>query len=77
MKEIFNIRYYILFVLFMVTIVLVLGEVSDDVDNWMGTFIVGKSVGFLCGYIGYKLTMFWDARGKIPYISNELNDDEA
>lgn len=78
-KEIFNYRYYVLFALFFTSVVFIFGERVEDMPifKWVYLFVADKAFGFLCGYAVYRLVKFWDSKGKIPFISKTINEDEA
>ena len=45
-------------------------EPSDD-STWFRVFFISKGLALLLGYATYRLCRYWEARGYLP----ELNED--
>ena len=75
MKKILtNYRYWVLFLVF---IIAVLGIFSEPVDTlprlrYYLTLLISKIVGFGAAWLDWRLIKFWEAKGKLP----ELSDDQ-
>ena len=77
MKNIFrNYRYYVLFALCIICVLGVFSEPAEALSagKWFLALVISKAVGFLAGYLLYRLYIHWDKLGAIPEISDtEIN----
>lgn len=66
-----NWRINVLVILAMVVTILL----ASDCENLCLLFTT-KLVGFLLGYISFRLGKYWDSRGKIPELMELANEEE-
>lgn len=55
-----------------VALILLCSEPADD-EAWTKVFLASKGIGFLIGYISYKLFCYWDSKGS---LTESFKDDE-
>lgn len=40
-------------------------------DTWFKDFFIGKSIAAIFGYVAYRLAKYWESKGLLP----EMDDD--
>ena len=77
MKKILtNYRYWVLFLVFVIA---VLGIFSEPVDTlprlrYYLTLLITKIVGFGAAWLDWRLIRYWEAKGKLPELS-DISDE--
>lgn len=71
MKELLNYRYYILFALTGIALVLMLKpcEPNQDFFGWLAFHLSHKAVGVCVLFVIYKLLDKWNFENKIPIVT--------
>ena len=71
-----NYRYWVLFIVMGLCVVLTMLDVNDDVTGVMFVYLIVSSkllaVGF--GYLYYSSDKRWEAKGTIPELVNSINN---
>ena len=71
-----NYRYWLLFIVMGLCVVLTMLDVNEDVTGVVFVYLIVSSklltVGF--GYLYYRLYKRWEAKGTIPELVNSINN---
>ncbi len=65
MKAILNWRHYVIALLLAAAVFLIGGQTESDI-----VFIITKPLGFICGYVMFRLIRHWNARGMITLFKD-------
>lgn len=77
MKKILaNYRYYVLFVLMSIAMLGIFSVPIEDQPqaNWIYCILSSKIIGIGAGWIAAKLTKRWEAKGRIPELTDSINN---
>ena len=64
-------RLSIISVLGYATLILMVGEPIED-ETWFRVFFISKGLAFLIGYCTYKLYSFWELKGLLPEMDEDI-----
>lgn len=64
-------RMSIISVLGYATLILMVGEPIED-ETWFRVFFISKGLAFLIGYCTYKLYSFWELKGLLPEMDEDI-----
>ncbi len=64
-------RMSIISVLGYATLILMVGEPIED-ETWFCVFFISKGLAFLIGYCTYKLYSFWELKGLLPEMDEDI-----
>lgn len=70
-----NYRYYVLFVLVSIAILGIFSVPIEDqpLANWIYCLLSSKIIGVGAGWVAAKLYKRWDAKGRIPELTDIIN----
>lgn len=76
-KAILNWRYWVYMALGGIGCIELFGVPADDSETWFADMLLSKAIAAAAFYAMYKLITVWDKNGKIPEISEILNNEEV
>lgn len=65
------VRMSIVSVLGYIALILMVGEPIED-ETWFRVFFISKGLAFLIGYCTYKLYSFWESKGLLPKMDEDI-----
>lgn len=65
------VRMSIVSVLGYIALILMVGEPIED-ETWFRVFFISKGLAFLIGYCTYKLYYFWESKGLLPEMDEDI-----
>lgn len=71
-----NYRYYVLFVLMSIAMLGIFSVPIEDqpLANWIYCLLSSKIIGVGAGWIAAKLYKRWEAKGRIPELTDSINN---
>lgn len=75
-KVLCNYRYYVLFILAVVSILGIFIEPADNLSalSWLWILTCSKVIGLAAGWLIYRLILRWENKNAIPELSTFINE---